>query len=292
MDNTKAKQLLAKIAEAKQAKFDIVGETLHNILPTNPIETNQMLNSQAKNDAVRHMLMATLIGGTSMAGLRFLSSLNEPPISKQNKVKRVVDMPIPYQAKEAEEKEAESWFDSTNDVVTTPSGLGYYYPGMITGAVGAGALSWKVMGSLLKKQRQKDIEENTDIARQEYESALQNMYKKAEENLLSKEASAQLDEAFDSLEKVARDNSILGNVPFLGSVHQVLNALDPNTYGAVKGVALANAALGLPLGYALVNQQVRKNSKRKLVDKAMKERQRLRALQSPTEINAIPTPIE
>ena len=292
MDNNKAKQLLAKIAEAKKAEFDPVTEMLHKTLPAGVGKGTELLNQRAKNDAMNDILKLTAYTGLGMGGLRLLGEAFKPPIKKENKVKRVVEMPIPYQAKAAVDSVVPN-VDSTDDLVTSKWGLNHYVPGVILGPAVAGIGSWLAIDKMLKRNRQKDVEENTDFARQEYETSLKNMYKKSADELLSKEAAEGLDNIFAQLEKVAEpESSVIDNIPLVGALNQALNKLGPNAYGFAKGLALTNAAVGLPLGYALVNNQVRKNSKRKLVDDAMKERQRLRALQSPTELYAVPTPIE
>lgn len=255
-------------------KFDMLGEAMNKLMPFKTKQTIQLENNEAHRDAIRTLVM-TAIGGTALGGgYAALNHFNHTPSpKKENKTKRVVEMPVPYYEKEGGDEN-----------VTSPYGLSYYLPGLVLGGVGGGALAWKGVDKMLKNKRQREIEENTNMARAEYENAMKDMYKRSDDNNVE----TNLDKAFDGLEKKAD----LTTVPGISEVNQAMSTVAPNAWGTAKGLLLANALIGLPVGYSLVNHQVKKNSRRKLVDDAMKERARLRATQSPAEIYAVPTPIE
>lgn len=296
MDNKKAKELLEKIAKAKEAglastigsavggavaasgvakpttpKFTGLGEVVHKLLPFKTKEVIQSENNEAHRQAIQNLIVAGIVGTGAGGGLAALQHYNHTPaLKKKNKTQRVVEMPVPYYEKE-----------SGDDNVTSKYGLSYYIPGLAL-AVGGGSLAWQGVDRMLKNKRQQEIDENTDMARAEYESAMKNMYKR------SSDVEADLDIAFDELEKKAE----LNDIPFVGPVNKTMSTAFPNAWGTAKGLMIANALIGLPVGYSIVNNQVKKNSRRKLVDDAMKERARLRAMQSPAEVYAVPTPIE
>ena len=272
MDAATAKALLTQIHRTKQAsQFKGLAGLLPNINlgagadPVGPqLVQNQRLQADAKKDIVRNLVMA-LGGGAALRGAVGLHNLVTEP-SRIKPTQRVVEMPVAYPADEDEKR-------SRDATATSPIGLSYYIPGMLLGGAVTGYGGWKGVDALLDRQRRKQTDEELDSAKQEYEQALLGAYKKATDNAL--------DQAFSGYVKSAGPGQI---------IEDVVSSVAPNAPGLAKGVGLTYGLATAPLGFMMVHNMLKKNSKRALLQKAMKERARRQALSQPPEIYAVPRP--
>ena len=114
---------------------------------------------------------------------------------------------------------------------------------MLLGTPLAAYGGWKAVDAVLDKQRRAKSEDNLDEAKKDYEEALLASYKK------SASTDEMLDEVFDNYKEASTLSDILGTG---------------------KGLALTYALATGPLGYMMVNSQMKKNSKRKILEKAMR----------------------
>lgn len=274
MDAATAQTLLKQIHQTKQAsQFQGLAGMLPNInlgagaeSPGLQLAQNQRLQSDAKKDIVRNLVMA-LGGGAALRGAVGLHSMVTEP-ARIKPTQRVVEMPVAYPADEEEKR-------SRDATATSPLGLSYYAPGMLLGGAVAGYGGWKGVDALLDRQRRKQTDEELDSAKQEYEQALLGAYKKATDSAL--------DQAFAGYTKSA------GLGQFL---EDSVSTVAPNAPGMAKGLGLTYGLATAPLGFMMVNNMLKKNSKRALLQKAMQERARRQALTQPPEIYAVPRPQE
>lgn len=304
MDTQTAQALLQRIRQVKQAELELppsrIGEnlsTLYDILPkikTNvrkylpnvskylptvqgsnsaTAATQQHLNAKLRTDVNKNIIRALMLGAGGGAAIRGAAGLNsmmtEP--SRIPSTQRVVDLPVPYPVEKEKSKEKRA----DNDKATSSIGLDYYIPSMILGTGAATYGGWKGIDALLDRQRQKQTNEELEDAKQEYEKSLLGAYKKATD--------AALDRAFAPYEKSAG--------PF-GKAKDAFNSLFPNVSGAAKGLGLTYLLSAGPAGYMVVDNMMKKNSKRALLHKAMQERARRQAMVQPPEIYATPQPQE
>ena len=276
MDIKTAKLLLQQIRQVKQAgegespNFSWLARNMPtsfaDITPDLGLSTvdpgarlqNAKMQSAAKSQILNTMLLGGGLGAAfrGVTGLSNLLGESKPTASPR----RVVELPVPYADKPTAKKSVKEKRAGDEDA-TVPYGLSYYMPGMLLGGGLAAAGGWKGVDALIDRQRHKQETESLDEAKQEYEDALLGSYKRAVDEAL--------DKAFKTYEKKAGLADITGGL---------------------TGAGLTYAAASLPAGYMVVNDMMKKNSKRALLEKALKERARRQAIMQPPEIYAIPKP--
>lgn len=276
MDIKTAKLLLQQIRQVKQAgegespNFSWLARnmptSLADVTPDLGLSTvdpvarleNAKMQSAAKSQILNTMLLGGGLGAAfrGVTGLSNLLGESKPTASPR----RVVELPVPYADKPTAKKSVKEKRAGDEDA-TVPYGLSYYMPGMLLGGGLAAAGGWKGVDALIDRQRHKQETESLDEAKQEYEDALLGSYKRAVDGAL--------DKAFKTYEKKAGLADIVGGL---------------------TGAGLTYAAASLPAGYMVVNDMMKKNSKRALLEKALKERARRQAIMQPPEIYAIPKP--
>jgi hypothetical protein len=287
MDVRTAKALLKQIQQVKQAEtgnvtvaglpapasptptsFSFLARNMPNLLPGSlPKDLARQQNTKLQSDtqkAIIRTMMLAAGGGAAVRGLTGLTNMlgESPQIASTG---RTVEMPVAYaeepkRKKRMKQAEAfKSSVDTYNQGATNKIGLNYYIPGMLIGGGLAAYGGWKGVDHLLDAQRRKHTNEDMEAAKQEYEDALLGAYKKATDTAL--------DQTFERYGKQA----YLENIP-----------------GALQGAGLAYTAASLPIGYMIVNDMMKKNSKQALLQKALQERARRQAMTQPPEIYAIP----
>lgn len=187
---------------------------------------------------------------------------------------------LPAELEEEEEKQAtESFIDRAMDKLpikmgpeggspnaSNNTGVPYYIPAMMLGLPAAGVLGWKGMDAIFDKQRRLRSQSKLDKAKKEYEEELLGSYKQGSANVAD-----ELDQVFDKFEKAAA----FENMP-----------------GQLKGLLATYAALSAPAAYLFVDDKLKKNSQKAVLEKAIKERSRRAAQQQPTQLYATPRPVE
>lgn len=287
MNEQDAKQLLSQIKEAENkllAGLDVskpvpqVSTATQWASKLNPFAKppeevanfNQAYSKQLNKDTVSQLLKGMVILAGGGAALRGLSGLGEATTPRKRKqTGRVVEMPVPYAEKGAS--------DSTNtgsmySGATSPVGMPYTIPAALLGFPLAFYGGWKGVDALMDKQRRSQTDSELDEAKRDYESALLGSYKTASDN--NDSVSANLDKAFAGLQKQAEKAAFFENLP-----------------GSATGLAAAYTLGTLPLGYYVVDRQMKKNSRKAILEKALRERARRAAMSQPPELYAIPSPI-
>ena len=277
MDIKTAKLLLQQIRQVKQAgegespNFSWLARNMPtsfaDITPDLGLSTvdpgarlqNAKMQSAAKSQILNTMLLGGGLGAAFRGGPGLSNLLGESKPTASPR--RVVELPVPYADKPTAKKSVKEKRADDEDA-TVPYGLSYYMPGMLLGGGLAAAGGWKGVDALIDRQRHKQETESLDEAKQEYEDALLGSYKRAVDGTL--------DRVFEAYEKKAWTWD--------------------DVQGGLTGAGLTYAAASLPAGYMVVNDMMKKNSKRALLEKALKERARRQAIMQPPEIYAIPKP--
>lgn len=216
-------------------------------------KTDEMFRGENNREALRTLAKTLLLAAGGGAAVRGLSGLSGILANDPEPVpSRTVDMPLIYGRKK--EKTA-------NSKLRSP----YYIPGMLLGAPLAAYGGWKAVDSVLDRQRRLKTEEELEEAKKKYEEAVLSSYKRGEDKVSN-------DELLDSVFSVYKSASV------------------QDWMDTAKGLGLTYALATAPLGYLVVNNAMKKKSKRKILEKAMRERARIQAQKQPAELYAIPEP--
>jgi hypothetical protein len=234
-------------------------------------QIHQQQNQQLQTDAVKDIFKTLLLAGGVGAAVRGLSGLQDTATAKKVSPKRVVEMPVPYPVNS--EKKA------SNEDATSKIGLNYYMPSMLIGAPLAAYGGWKGVDALIQGHQRAEEDKRIEKSRKKYEKALLGAYKHATEEAL--------DSAFTGMQKCANGESNPKSM-----LSGLLNSISPNLEGGIQGGLITTGLISAPLGYMIVNNAMKKNSQKVILQKALAERARRQALQQPPEIYAIPKPQE
>lgn len=297
MDEQSAKKLLSEVrGQEKQAigGAGIGGTALNSAqsskppaLPAPEIDWGKVqddASSQSGKNRTGQIIQGLLLAGAAGAGLRGLVGLNRMAKEIKPRPSKTVDMEVPFPVvkEEEEEKSAESsvvdrLFDNlkfgpkSEPRATHNTGVPYYIPAMMLGLPAAGIAGWKGMDAIFDKQRKRQSQRQLDAAKEEYEEELLGSYKQGSDSAVDK-----LDKVFESFEKAA-----YFEIPGTGNVS-----------GQLKGLLATYALLSGPAAYMYVNDKMKKNSQKAILEKAVKERSRRAAQQQPLELYATPKPVE
>lgn len=227
------------------------GIGLSSATPVSDSTSKKFYRNKAIKDVSKNLLLALGLGA-AFRGSQGLTGLfkKEKPLTPY----RTVELPISYPGKEEDEKVAYSEYSNS-----------WYLPSMLIGTPLAAYGGWKAVDKLLDSQRKERSKDELADAKKDYEAAVLSAYKQAENNLTT-------DELLDSVYSQAKTKSA------------------SDLWDMTKGLGLTYALTAGPLGFMLVNNAMKKNSKRALLEKAMKERARRQAMRQPAELYAVPTP--
>ena len=277
MDEQVAKQLLSKVRETeKTAIFGwLKGESG---IDWSKVQADA--SSQSAKNRTGQIIQGLLLAGATGAGLRGMVGLNRMAKEVTPRPSKTVDMEVPFPvAKEEEEEKLASesevvdrFFDNLNfgpksePQATHNTGVPWYIPSMMLGLPAAGVAGWKGMDAIFDKQRKSRSRRQLAKAKEDYEEELLGSYKQGSDSAVDK-----LDKAFESFEKAAAFE---------------------NVSGQLKGLLATYALLSGPAAYMYVNDKMKKNSQKAILEKAVKERSRRAAQQQPLELYATPKPVE
>ena len=236
------------------------------------------LQKQLAQEGMRDILSTVLLGagiaGTLRGGqglLNLLSRGNKPLRTRSG----ISSLRVPVSAdKEEEEKEAgeKQAFKAVPDSVTNKNSLWWYMPSLLAAGAGGAYGGWKLIDNIMDKRRRGEVEDELEAAKADYRDALESHLKEGSDSELGNA----LDALYDKMEKVS------------------FQSLMPsaNTLGGLGGAYATYAIPSALLGYLVVKNMTDKGSKRKVLEKAQKRRASKRQKTRPTELYAVPDPIE
>jgi hypothetical protein len=282
MNELQAKILLSKIKQASEdTKPDISAPPNYRWpyswvpnLPFTETETANLMsrirqpqNVSAKDKANRTIFKTLLISGMLGAGTGLFNYATRP--KRKKPFSRVENFKVPVKPT-TDTETYKSAQDSdvkyvANDRATKPLGLDYFAPSMLLGAPLAAYGGWKGVDSYLKRRRSKAIAKQLKDAQKEYEAAILGSYKSAQDTI-------------SHLDKISNDDS------YWKQFENWFNTSFPNAAGGAKGILSAYALSTFPLGYHLMSERMRGQSKRTKLHKALLERQRHQHAQQPPSL--------
>jgi hypothetical protein len=232
---------------------------------------------------IRNVGLAGLALGGAGAGTVGLAGL----LKKRKKREPTPLLPLPYPAEHAASPERlakRADFMPTGDI-SSRAGLPWYAPGMLFAGLGGLGLGYKGVGMLLKARAEADRKKELETARQEFHDALIGQYDKPLKSApkdgavkLSGDAelSRELDRLFDLTRRATEKRAFTA-----GDVKGMLTG-GYGIYGGLTGLIAGSIAY----------DQMKKRSRRAILEKALAKRERRRFALSPPEIYATPEPME
>jgi hypothetical protein len=192
-------------------------------------------------------------------------------------------LPLPYPA---ESKQANF---IGGDEATTKGGIPWYGPAMLLSGLGGLGLGWKGMDAVLSARRQREQQKELEAAREQFHDALLTQYDepvKVHPEVMKKKS------ADSTMEKVGQALDTLFDKFQTAMYAQEKRGLDISNLGgqALGGYGMYAGLSGLLAG-ALMYDKIRKRSRKAVLESALKQRQRRKFMQSPTEIMAVPEPV-
>lgn len=283
MDAKTAEALLVDINNSKEAEeFSGLASWLPDMSAPSPVGTQLVgdIGQQAHNNAVATTIKLLLSGAGAGAAMRGFSGLRRlmSPTVQNTAPTQTVEMPVTYPRSPKSPKTTEKKADPT-----AARGIPWFLPATTLGMVAATYGGWKGVDAILDKQRRAKTDAELEDAKLEYEQSLLNSYGKRAED-------ADLDTALDAIfSKFGEDPE----TDWWSAINSGASSLGvPNLPGMSAG-ALATLGIGSAgLGFHFMNDRMKKNSRRALLEKAIKERAHQRAVQQPAELYARPIPMD
>lgn len=263
MANLDYHQLLEQVREEKKAEEMPISAAAKNAVVGS-------LHQQALDDIKKVSLLGLGLGAAARGGTGIYNLLRR---NLQPRKLHDSFVPVPVPVRGEEEEEPKMALDSfMGQPISQKESVGYYLPGMMLGGLAATYGGWKGVDALLDARRQESVEAELEQQRAKFRRALLGQENKeagdAESDELVK-LSEDLDRLFDTLE----EKQAAGLADY---VSQGLQGY--TTY------ALASAPLAAYAAY----QVGKKNQRRSIIEKALKQRRRRRFMQQPTPLYAEP----
>ena len=251
---------------------------------------NNMAAQQLKADALRDVgslgLAALGIGaaGRGAVGLYNVIKRNQ---QKKNRAGPAL-LPLPFPVEKA--GSFTGWL--FGDMASTKAGIPLYGPAMLGVGLGGAALGWGGMDRLLDARRKAEQDVELENARSQFHQALMSQYDKPIAALPKKKEEKKAEDAL--MEKVGQDlDRLWGKCANILNNYQLKQGLDfANLGGMAAGGYGVYAGLSGLLTGSLVYNALKKRSQQAVLEKAIQKRDRRRFAQSPTEIYAVPEPVE
>lgn len=302
MHNSRYLDILQAVREEREKAADVA--------PDFPTAVRTMANSQLRTDALRdvgNVAMTALGVGAGARGLLGLIRALRPETPTTTLAPATLPLPFPAEKKKPrlgvvspdDEKVAE-WqlptLASTDAQATSKGGLSLYAPAVVLAGLGSAALGWKGVDSVLDARRRAAREEEMGKAKQQFEQALLSQYdhplKTAGE---VSELSRDLDSLFDKFAELSERGpqaEELVKQAEGGILNTIGEWVGPNNVGKALGGYGVYAGLSGLLAGNYMFDKARKRSTRSIVENALAERENRRFQQAPTEIYAVPQPVD
>jgi hypothetical protein len=262
------------------------------------------IRGDALNDimTVGGLGLAGGIGLRGLMGLRYMFGRSRPNLSR-SLGPTVISVPTPVFTNPRDEARAQAQaqkMSSDKAAIASRSELPFYLPGMTMAGIGGLAGGYKLMDLLMGNKRRTDLNDEVAAARDEYRQALLAQYDPA-----NVPAAGSVPDAPLPAKTVNHPPAGASKLPLkMASLDQDLDAL----CGEVEKVAIEKQAIPgwmgkglgvygtlaslLALGSGVAAYNVTKSrSPNKLMEDAIKARERQRWASRPPEIYAIPTPV-
>jgi len=257
MNLERMKTLLAQVQQEKQALF---GYDIHSKAPTTADQPLSDLQTQQLIRSIKQMAGVGVGIGATLRGFHGLSNL----MQEQNPAvpPRVVDLPVVMP--DARKKTVKRATSSIADIAGLPGGL----PALLLGGPLSVYGGWKGVDMVLDKYRKKTQQDKLEDAKTQYEQALLGSYKKA--------VDTNLNQVFIAVKQAEDDWATW-------LAKKVNDHVIPSSAKQLYGTyALAT----MPLSYALIDAHMKRTSPRAILNDAVQERARQRALTQPAQIYA------
>lgn len=288
---------------AHMQKRSGVGDSPFAGLPT-PEDHNQYI----KHRAVKDILVASLlgagigVGARALTGSSYLFGTNGAgSAGGRNIAPQQVRLPIPVYktpeeeeeaalqgAKRAEENGVSTWLAGAGgQAAQQKPELPWYLPLMVTGPLAAGAMGYGLSDMLLDRKRKKDLGDEVEASKQEYEQALLGEYDPARVSSMPRIGTLRgpvkaAEEVGQLLDELAERCGFTDRAPLEKA------ATGERTVGNLLGLYGAAALpLALLTGYA-AHEYTRKRSPEETLRKALRQRQREQALRRPSDVVVVP----
>lgn len=290
MDNNLCLQIIRSANEAREKTAEVPGFGG---------AIRGMQNEQLRSDALRdvgNVAMTALGVGAGARGLLGLIRALRPPTPTSTLSPAMLPLPVPVEKeKEKVAFKLPALVDSDMQA-TSKGGLSLYGPAMMLAGLGAAGLGWKGIDHVLDSRRRSQREDEMNTARQEFENALVSQYDKPVK--LAGEVPAvavDLDALFDKYAELVPEGykaEELVKVAEGGVTQQIGDWVGHDNVGKALGGYGIYAGLSGLLAANYMFDKGRKRSNRSIVENALAERENRRYQQAPTEIYAMPSPIE
>jgi len=249
----------------------------------------QRLSKDKSGKGNIYALLAGLLGGGLGGGILgnklTKSVLGKSPGERESKEDEKADVLLQRaeQARSEHDDDDSKWVvhkyaEDFTPGVTNKSNLWWYMPAMLGAGALGGVGGWKLIDKILDNRRRKEIDDEVDASRGEFQNALVSQYKQGSDS----ELGVALDELYLKMQKAAKAG----------------DWLDPNTYftpdqvGRGKGMYATYAIPSALLGYLFVKKMADKGSRRQIIEKAQRRRALKQQRARPAELYAVPSPID
>jgi hypothetical protein len=255
------------------------------------------LEDQVRSEALKDVLSvggiaaAGGIGLRGLLGLKYMFGRSKPNLTR-SMGPTVISIPTPVYTTRKDEQQAMKM--ATDKQALTRSAIPWYLPGITMAGVGGLAGGYKLMDLLMDRKRKLDLQDEMTAAKGDYQQALLDQYNPSaipaagsipEEPLPTKTVNPLPGQVKLPLKMAAHNPSL----DTLADAY-VKQAM-PDWMGKMLGVYGAGASL-LALGSGVATYRMMKDrSTNKLLEDAIKQRERDRWARRPPEVYAIPTPV-
>ena len=161
---------------------------------------------------------------------------------------------------------------------TSKTSLPWYMPAMLSAGLVGGVGTWKVIDHILDQRRRKELEDEVTTSRDEFQNALVSQYKQGSDS----ELGVALDELYLKMQKAAKLTDYL----------DPRNYLSDNQKGMFTGMYGTYAIPSALLSFLAIKKMTDKGSRRKIMEKAQRQRALKQQRARPAELYAVPSPIE
>lgn len=255
MNLERMKTLLAQVQQEKQA---IGGYSLYN-KETASDEPLQQLNNQLVKETLKKVMLAGAGAGAAIRGFHGITNLLQEPQAAVPQ--REIDLPVAFPK---QRKKTVKQADGIADLlVKTPGAL----PAVLLGGPLSVYGGWKGMDTIMDKFRKKTQQEKLEDAQSQYEQALLGSYKKA--------VDTNLNQVFATVKQADDD-----------WMTRTTKTLARQVPMSARNLYSAYALAAMPLSYAIINSHMKRTSPRAVLQDALQERARQRALTQPAPIYA------